>query len=96
MLNEIVPVCTVDQVKAEFRRRGISVSEWARLRGVSAQLTYQILARRKVGVRGQSHAISVMLGLKSGIAGSARELDFVHEPRTEPATAEREDTELSV
>ncbi|WP_137745951.1 hypothetical protein [Acidovorax sp. NB1] len=43
-MTQIVPVCTVADVRAEFKKRGISVSEWARVRGVSAQLTYQILA----------------------------------------------------
>jgi gp16 family phage-associated protein len=78
---QIVPVCTVEDVRAEFRRRGISISEWARRRGLSAQLTYQILAGRKVGLRGQSHEISVLLGLKPGVVGSAAELSFVHEPQ---------------
>lgn len=74
----MIPVCTVADVKAEFQKRGISVSEWARRRGVSAQLTYQILAGRKIGLRGQSHEISVLLGLKSGIVGSADDLTFTH------------------
>ncbi len=79
-MPNIVHVLTVEDVRAEFRRRGISVSEWARRRGVSAQLTYQILAGRKVGMRGQSHEISVLLGLKPGVVGSAEELSFVHAP----------------
>lgn len=79
-MQQIVPVCTVADVRAEFQRRGISVSEWARRRGVSAQLTYQILAGRKVGVRGQSHQIAVLLGLKPGLLGSADELCFSHLP----------------
>jgi gp16 family phage-associated protein len=88
----MVPVFTVDEVRTEFRRRGISVSEWARRRGVSAQLTYQILAGRKVGVRGQSHEISVLLGLKPGIVGSAEELSFVHAPAPSiPAIANQEE-----
>lgn len=80
-MPQIVPVCTVADVRAEFRRRGISVSEWARRRGVSAQLTYQILAGRKVGLRGQSHEISVLLGLKPGVVSSAEELCFVYAPQ---------------
>lgn len=79
-MKQIVPVCTVDDVRAEFKKRGISVSEWARLRGVSAQLTYQILAGRKVGLRGQSHQIAVLLGLKPGLLGEAEELRFSYNP----------------
>lgn len=77
-MNQIVHIRNVEDVRTEFRRRGISVSEWARCRGVSAQLTYQILAGRKVGIRGQSHEISILLGLKHGLVGSAEELSFVH------------------
>lgn len=56
------------------------MSEWARVRGVSAQLTYQILAGRKAAVRGQSHEIAVLLGLKPGLLGNADELRFAHTP----------------
>jgi gp16 family phage-associated protein len=76
-LNNIVPVCTVEDVRAEFARRGLSVSEWARRNGVSAQLTYQILAGRKLGLRGQSHTICVLLGLKPGIADASEGLTFI-------------------
>ena len=79
-MTQIVPVCTVADVRAEFKKRGISVSEWARVRGVSAQLTYQILAGRKAAVRGQSHEIAVLLGLKPGLLGNADELRFAHTP----------------
>lgn len=79
-MHQIIHVCTIDDVRAEFKKRGISVSEWARLRGVSAQLTYQILAGRKVGLRGQSHEIAVLLGLKPGLLGNANELQFTHSP----------------
>lgn len=80
-MTNIVPVCTVEEVRDEFRRRGISVSDWARRKGVSAQLTYRILAGRTVGLRGQSHEISVLLGLKPGVIGSAEDLTFAHEER---------------
>ena len=76
-MNNIVSVCTVEEVRAEFERRGLSISEWARRHGVSAQLTYQILAGRKMRLRGQSHTISVLLGLKAGVVDSAGELTFV-------------------
>ncbi|WP_374259053.1 hypothetical protein [Aquabacterium sp.] len=78
MMNNIVPVCTVEEVREEFRRRGMSVSDWARRHGVSAQLTYRILAGRTIGQRGQSHEICVLLGLKPGVIGSANDLEFAH------------------
>ncbi|MFN3734596.1 DNA-binding protein [Comamonas testosteroni] len=88
-MNSIVQVYTVDEVREEFRRRGISVSDWARKRGVSAQLTYRILAGRTVGKRGQSHEISVLLGLKPGVIGDADDLVFSH------ASKDRDDPDSS-
>ncbi|AWI54805.1 DNA-binding protein [Aquabacterium olei] len=89
MVNNIVPVCTVEEVREEFRRRGISVSDWARRQGVSAQLTYRILSGRTLGLRGQSHTICVLLGLKPGVICSANDLKFAH-ARGASADAPRE------
>lgn len=82
--NLSILVRTSDQVRDEFSRRGISVSEWARTRGYSAQLVYQILAGRKRCMRGQSHAIAVALGLKQGQIGTLEDLDqaLTLEPQT--------------
>jgi len=82
--NLSILVRTSDQVRDEFSRRGISISEWARKRGYSAQLVYQILAGRKRCMRGQSHAIAVALGLKQGEIGTMEDLDqaLTLEPHT--------------
>lgn len=61
---------TPQQVKDEFRRRGMSINEWARNHQVSAALVHQVLSGKKRCVRGQSHDIAVMLGLKEGILSS--------------------------
>ena len=91
-MNNIVHVCTVEEVRNEFKRRGVSVSDWARVKGVSAQLTYRILAGRTVGQRGQSHQISVLLGLKPGVVGSVDDLTFTHaESRSAVLVAEKDD-----
>lgn len=90
MVNNVVHVCTVDDVREEFRRRGISVSDWAKNKGVSAQLTYRILAGRAVGKRGQSHEIAVLLGLKSGVAGAGNDLVFEHVASNRQAANEEE------
>jgi gp16 family phage-associated protein len=79
-MQEGVKVSTHEDVLAEFRRRGVSVSAWARRHGVSPQLTYQILSGRKVGLRGQSHQICVLLGLKPGVVAGTDDLQFVHSP----------------
>jgi gp16 family phage-associated protein len=82
--NLSILVRTSDQVRDEFSRRGISISEWARKRGYSAQLVYQILAGRKRCMRGQSHAIAVALGLEQGEIGTIEDLDqaLTLEPKT--------------
>ena len=66
---------TTEQVRAEFEEYGVSVSEWARQRGFSQQLVYQIIAGRRLATRGQSHQIAVALGLKVGKIGGISELD---------------------
>jgi gp16 family phage-associated protein len=73
--NKFAPLRTGEQVRDEFMRRGLSISEWARARGYSAQLVYQVLAGRKRCLRGQSHAIAVTLGLKEGLVGSINDID---------------------
>lgn len=67
---------TIEEVKESFAQRGVSVSAWARSRGVSPNLTYQILSGRRVGLRGQSHDIAVFLGLKPGLPSSADPLSI--------------------
>lgn len=57
---------TSEDVRREFQRKGISISEWATANGFSTNLVFEVLAGRKKGVRGQSHKIAVKLGLKRG------------------------------
>jgi len=45
---------------------GVSVAQWAREHGVSRFLVYQVLNGRKKALRGQSHDIAVLLGMKNG------------------------------
>lgn len=65
---------SADQVLAEFQALGLSISEWARTKGYSAPLVYQILAGRKKCIRGQSHRIAVDLHLKEGKIGTVDDL----------------------
>ena len=67
---------TSEEVKAEFSRRGLSISEWARKRGFSVALVYQILSGARRPTRGQSHNIAVALGLKEGEIGDIEDLPF--------------------
>jgi len=44
----------------------MSVAQWAREHGVSRFLVYQVLKGQKKALRGQSHDIAVLLGMKAG------------------------------
>ena len=66
---------TLRDVKDEFSKSGISVAQWARENNFSPDLVYQILHRKRLPLRGESHKIAVKLGLKNGII----EPDFTFE-----------------
>lgn len=55
---------TTHQVKSEFRAQGISFSDWARKNNFSVELVYRVLKTNRVPVRGESHKITVQLGIK--------------------------------
>lgn len=57
-----------------FEASGLSVAEWARRKGFSSGLVYQVLEGRRKCLRGQSHQIAVALGLKQGEAMEFEEL----------------------
>ena len=65
----------VNKVRTIFEDSGISVAEWARARGFSASLVYQVMEGRRKCLRGQSHQIAVALGLKQGSILSIQELE---------------------
>jgi gp16 family phage-associated protein len=56
-----------EEVRAEFGRNGISIAAWSRQHKVNKQLVYEILSGRRRCVRGQSHRVAVLLGLKDGV-----------------------------
>ena len=67
---------THSNIRHEFEHRGLSISEWARSRGFSTALVYQVLTGKRKAVRGQSHQIAVALGLKEGIVADMSDLPF--------------------
>lgn len=67
---------TPEEVRAEFQRNGISIASWASAHGFNTNLVFEVLAGRKKGIRGQSHQIAVLLGLKEGEVTTAREFDL--------------------
>jgi gp16 family phage-associated protein len=69
-------VRTIDEIRAEFKATGVSVSAWARARSYSVPLVYGVLSGRRPATRGQSHNIAVELGLKVGRVGRLEDLAF--------------------
>jgi gp16 family phage-associated protein len=67
----------LEEIRNDFRVSGISIAAWARSRGYSPQLVYQVLTGRNPCSRGQSHAIAVALGIKAGVAASVEDLERV-------------------
>lgn len=57
---------TPEEARADFDRKGLSIAGWAREHGFSRSLVYEILAGRKRCLRGDSHKIAVLLGMKHG------------------------------
>ena len=58
---------TAAQAKAWLEHQGKSVQAFAREHGVDPATTYQVLAGRKMGRRGEAHKVAVLLGMKEGI-----------------------------
>lgn len=58
---------THEEARAWLGYLGISVSQWARDNKMNQSLVYEILAGRKKCLRGKSHNIAVLLGMKAGV-----------------------------
>jgi gp16 len=57
-------VKTPEQVKAEFHRKGLTFSGWARQHGYREQEVYRVLNGFAKAKYGKAHEIAVKLGLK--------------------------------
>lgn len=57
---------TGQEVKEEFRRKGVTVSGWARAHGFSRGAVERVLSGKARGYWGDAHRIAVMLGIKAG------------------------------
>lgn len=68
---ELVATSTASAFRHSLRQRGISVAAWAWQHAVSEKLVHEVLAGRKKGLRGESHKIAVLAGLKTGIVEDA-------------------------
>ena len=65
--NAVKSPRTPDEARAWLDYQGISVSQWARENHVHHSLVREVLAGRKKCLRGMSHNIAVLLGMKQGV-----------------------------
>lgn len=61
---------TAAEARAWLDYQGITVSQWARENHVHHSLVREVLAGRKKCLRGMSHNIAVLLGMKHGVITS--------------------------
>lgn len=61
---------SAEQVKAEFRRAGVSVGSWATANGYERADVYAVINGRNKFKYGKAHAIAVALGIKEGFIGT--------------------------
>ena len=57
---------TVQQIRADFLHKGISIGSWADKQGFSRTSVNQVLTGRNAASVGVGHKIAVLLGLKDG------------------------------
>ncbi len=57
-------VLTPSQVRADFHRRGQTLTAWAAERGYPRQAVYRVLAGQDKATYGRAHEIAVALGMK--------------------------------
>ncbi len=56
---------TAEQVKAKFKREGITVTKWAANNGYTRHYVYLVLNGQVKALYGRGHEIAVKLGMKS-------------------------------
>lgn len=55
---------TAEQVKARFRRQGVTFTEWAESHGYTRNEVYRVLNGQAKAHYGKAHEIAVKLGIK--------------------------------
>lgn len=66
-LSKAKKIKTLAEARADFHRSGKSVISFAQEHGFCVNLVYMVLAGKRPGLRGQSHKIAVLLGIKDGV-----------------------------
>ncbi|MDO8890221.1 MAG: hypothetical protein Q7V00_00065 [Sulfurimicrobium sp.] len=57
---------TLQEVRDEFLRKGMSMSSWANKHGFEVATVSQVMTGRNAATRGVGHKIAVLLGIKDG------------------------------
>ncbi len=52
------------QVRADFKRRNVNITQWAMKRNFPPQVVLDLLHGRSKGVRGDSYRAAIALGIK--------------------------------
>lgn len=60
---------TREQIKQNFRKNGMTISDWARARGYKPNKVIRVLNGFDKGNYGKAHVIAVQLGLKAEPVG---------------------------
>lgn len=66
-MNKPPPLKTRQQVLADFKAAGITLSEWARANGFHRMTVVDLLRGARQGLRGETHRCAVALGMKHGV-----------------------------
>lgn len=57
---------TPEQVKAEFEAAGVTMKDWCEAHGIDRYVVTDLMRGVRKGIRGKSHEVAIMLGLKDG------------------------------
>ena len=63
-MERIIDMERIEQVRQQFEAEGLSIKEWAEMRGYSPRTVYAVLQGSLRCRRGVSHRIAIDLGLK--------------------------------
>jgi gp16 family phage-associated protein len=66
-MSKLTNLKTREQVQADFKAAGITLSEWARANGFHRMTVVDLLRGARQGLRGETHRCAVALGLKHGV-----------------------------
>lgn len=63
---------TPEQIKRQFRERGITFTDWAKQNGFDRNDVYRVLNGQLKGHYGTGHRIAVALGMKSAASDNRK------------------------